>query len=245
MSHRFTERGDWFKSEEVGAGIFLITEPHYRADYRCNIYLVKGESRDIVIDTGLGLASLLKYLQPLSENPLLICSHSHYDHIGSNWEFEERWIHQAEAEIVAAPTQANTYADPVLVTQDFYSLPWPGFEARGWQVEPAPATGLLEEGQVIDLGNRRLRVLHTPGHSWGGVCLWDEASREMFCADTIYAGELFDFLPCSDIPTYVQSMRRLREFPVRVAYPGHNEILSGEQFRQIADDYIAAHEANS
>lgn len=244
LGHRFTTRDDWFQTEEVGAGVFRITEPHYRADYRCNIYLVKGPKRDIVIDTGLGLASLRKYLQPLSPDPLLICSHSHYDHIGSNWEFSERWIHPAEASIVAAPTHENTYADPILVTEDFYSPPWPGFQARDWQAHAAPATGSLEEGQEIDLGDRQLRVLHTPGHSWGGVCLWDASSGEMFCADTVYSGELFDFLPSSDIPTYVESMRRLRELPVRVAYPGHNETLSGQDFHQIAHDYVVAHEEN-
>jgi glyoxylase-like metal-dependent hydrolase (beta-lactamase superfamily II) len=91
----------------------------------------------------------------------------------------------------------------------------------------------------LELGDRRFHVLHTPGHSWGGVCLWDAGRRELFCADTVYQGEIFDFLPCSDVPTYVESMRRLRALPVRTAYPGHGPVLDGGRFRSVIDAYLA------
>lgn len=64
----------------------------------------------------------------------------------------------------------------------------------------------------------------------------------MFCADTVYEGELFDALPCSDILTYVATMKRLQHYPVQVAYPGHGPTLTGEQFQSIAADYISAKE---
>ncbi|HEV7302316.1 MAG TPA: MBL fold metallo-hydrolase [Tepidisphaeraceae bacterium] len=236
---RYTTLPDWFTATEVGPGVVRINEPYYRQDYRCNILLIKGHDRDLLIDTGLGLGNLRQFLRPMSENPLLICSHSHYDHIGSNFEFPERLIHPAEADVVAQPTQRNTFADPVLLTKDFSTLPWPGWDANDWSPPPAPATGSLNEGDVLELGDRSLRVLHTPGHSWGSICLWDERSRELFCADTVYEGEIFDFLPCSDVPTYVKSMQRLRELPVRVAYPGHGPVLEEAAFFGIVDGYIA------
>ncbi|MBV9868914.1 MAG: MBL fold metallo-hydrolase [Abitibacteriaceae bacterium] len=241
--HRFTTRDDWFAMQRVADGIYHITEPHYRADYRCNIYVVKGSQRDIIIDTGLGLGSLRTFVAPITDNPLLVCSHSHYDHMGSNFEFEERVIHPAEADIVAHPTAQNTYADPVLVTEDFYELPWPGFEARDWVAEPAPATGLIDEGDIIDLGSRSFVVLNTPGHSWGSICLWEEKTGVMFCADTVYEGELFDFLPCSDIPTYIQSFQCLLEYPVQVAYPGHGPILDATRFRTVIETYLRQHQS--
>lgn len=236
--HRFTDQADWFQREEVGGGVFRITETYYREDYRCNIYVVLGEREDIVIDSGLGLGDLREYLRPLTESPLLVSSHAHYDHIGSNWQFERRLIHPAEAALVAAPNRQDTYADLLLATEDFARLPWPGWAADQWTPEPAPATGLLNEGDVLDLFDRQLAVLHTPGHSWGSICLWDEARGELFCADTVYQGEIFDALPCSDIPAYVQTMRRLRALPVRVAYPGHGLVLSGSEFRAVIDDYL-------
>lgn len=237
--HRFTERPDWFQREEVGDGIFRVTETHYREDYRCNIYVVLGTQNDIVIDSGLGLGDLREYLRPLTESPLLVSSHAHYDHMGSNWQFERRLIHPAEAPIVAAPTWENTHADLLLATEDFARLPWPGWTAAEWTPQPAPATGFLNEGDRLDLGDRQFTVLNAPGHSWGSICLWDEADGSLFCADAAYQGEIFDALPCSDIPTYVQTMRRLRDLPVRVAYPGHGPVLSGEGFRAVIDDYLS------
>jgi glyoxylase-like metal-dependent hydrolase (beta-lactamase superfamily II) len=236
--HRWTERTDWFRREEIAPDIERITEPHYRADYRCNIYLIRGRDQSVVLDTGLGLASLRAFLTDLDAEPILVSSHSHYDHIGGNWEFRRRLIHPAEAAAVAAPTPASTLADLLLATEDFYDLPWKGFEAKDWVAEPAPATGLLGEGDTLDLGERRLKVLHTPGHSWGSLSLWEAETGLLFCADAVYAGELFDHLPCSDIPTYVQTMRRLQGLPVRLALPGHGPALTGDEFQAIVQGYL-------
>lgn len=238
---RQTTLANWFTTDDLGDGVHRVVEPAYRADYRCNIYLIRGSRRDAVIDTGLGFASLRAFLKPLSPDPILIASHAHYDHLGGNDEFPERLGHPAEAGVFAAPTAANTYGEQYLNAADFRPPPWHGFAVDQWQPPAAPLTRLIGEGDTIDLGDRRLRVLHTPGHSWGSFCLWDEPRRAIFSIDTVYDGELFDFLPCSHVPTYVQSMRRLAEMDVRTAYPGHGPVLTGEQFRQIANDYVTQH----
>lgn len=242
VSHRLTERSDWFARREIADGIFHVWEPDYRGDYRCNIYLVRGSGGDLVLDTGLGLGSLRRFLTPIAPDPLLVLSHGHYDHLGGSFEFSRRVIHAAEAGILAAPTPQNTYADLLLATEDFSRLPWPGFSACDWAAVPAPATGLVGEGDVLDFGDRCFTVLHTPGHSPGSICLWDEASGFLFCADTVYAGEIFDHLPCSDIPTYRRTMRRLRDYPVHTAFPGHGPLLNGAEFSQVIDDYLASTE---
>jgi glyoxylase-like metal-dependent hydrolase (beta-lactamase superfamily II) len=241
-NHQFTEIPDWFEMREVGEGIYCIRERYYREDYRCNIYVVKGRKHDLVIDTGLGLGSLRKFIAPVLNKPILICSHGHYDHIGGNFEFSERLMHPAELEIVAYPTHQNTYADLLLSTEDFQVLPWNGFEAKDWVIEPAPATGFLVEGDLLDLGNRRFQVLHTPGHAWGSICLWEECTGVFFCADTVYEGEIFDALSCSHIPTYITTMQRLRNHPVHVAYPGHGPILTADYFRTAVNTYLSKYE---
>jgi glyoxylase-like metal-dependent hydrolase (beta-lactamase superfamily II) len=236
---RYTDIADWFECEEVVARIFRIRERYYREDYRCNIYVVKGMTRDLIVDTGLGLASLRDFARPLAAAPLLVLSHSHYDHIGSAFEFPERAIHAVEAPLISAPTRENSYADILLATEDFARLPWPGFLAETWQPLPASPTQLLAEGDVLDLGDRAFEVLSTPGHSWGSICLWDARNRVLLSADTLYQGELFDHLSCSDIPAYVRTMDRLRVMPVDVALPGHGEVLTGADFRRIAVLYVA------
>ncbi len=238
MGHRFTEIEDWFEFEEIAPGISRITERYYAPDMRCNIYLIRGSERDLVLDTGLGLGSLAGYLSNRARSPLLVLSHAHYDHIGSAFEFPERLIHPAEAEFLARPTRANTYADLLIKDEDFIKPPWPDFRAECWEAEPSPATDLIREGDTIELGDRVFEVLSTPGHSWGSICLWEPVTGNLFCADTVYEGELFDFLPCSHIPTYVHTLSCLREYPVQQALPGHGRVLTGPEFRQVIDGYL-------
>ncbi len=239
MNPQFSPRTDWFSRREVARGIWHIEEPAYRADYRCNIFLIQGENRDLVIDSGLGLASLRDFLWPISENPTLIASHAHYDHLGSNFEFENRWAHAAEAAILARPTRENTLGAQFLESADFDFLPWDDFRAEDWQPQAAPATRILENGEIIDLGNRKLQVIHAPGHSPGLICLWDAENRALFSTDAVYDGEIFDFLPCSDVRAYIRTMKMLRELPVERAYPCHNRILDGAQFRAVIDNYLS------
>ena len=66
------------------------------------------------------------------------------------------------------------------------------------------------EGDKIALGNRVFEVMHTPGHSPGGICLLDSREGVLFSGDTIYDSRLFDELPGSDISAYVKIFARLR-----------------------------------
>lgn len=236
---RYTEIADWYRLDDLGGGIFRVVEPYYREDYRCNIYVVKGKTFDIVIDAGLGLGSLRQFLKYVSRDPVLVLSHSHYDHIGSAHEFERRLIHPAEASIMARPSRENTYADLLLATEDFSKLPWEGFDAAEWMPAEAPADA-IRGADILDIGGRRFEVMHTPGHSHGSICLWEEKTGILFSADTVYEGELFDQLSCSHIPTYMQTMQRLRALPVKTAYPGHGPVLDGEQYRGIIDAYLTS-----
>lgn len=229
---------NWFTKREVASGIWHIEEPAYRADYRCNIFLLQGQKFDVIIDSGLGIASLRDFIAPLSENPVLIASHSHYDHIGSNWEFEERWAHAGESAILAFPTRENTFGELLLADEDFSFAPHEKFSAHNWQPHNAPATRLLQNGEILDLGNRQLQVIHAPGHSAGLICLWDEANQILFSTDAVYDGEIFDFLPCSDVPIYIETMKKLRALPVEIVYPCHNQIMNGKRFVQVIEGYL-------
>ena len=67
----------------------------------------------------------------------------------------------------------------------FDRLPPGGFDEAAYQVRPAPAQRLLEEGDVIDLGDRHFEVLHLPGHSPGSIALWEAASATLLSGDTV------------------------------------------------------------
>ncbi len=81
----------WFATQRIEEGLYLITEPHYYWYNRANLWLIKGRDRDLLIDTGLGVASLRHHISALIDKPLLaIASHIHFDHAGGIHEFDRR-----------------------------------------------------------------------------------------------------------------------------------------------------------
>ncbi len=96
----------WFAIDEVGPGIFRITEPHCDRLIRANFYLVKGRDRDMLVDTGMGIGPLRETLAPLLDKPLVVFStHTHVDHIGGHREFRD-------CEILVHPAEVGDLREP-------------------------------------------------------------------------------------------------------------------------------------
>ncbi|MFN8541073.1 MAG: MBL fold metallo-hydrolase [Thermomicrobiales bacterium] len=103
--------------------------------------------------------------------------------------------------------------------------PFPAdFDADSYAVAPSEATETLADGQVIDLGGRRLEVIHTPGHSPDGICLLARDERILFTADTVYAGPLYAQTLGANLDDYLASLRRLEPLidEVDMLLPSHN-----------------------
>ena len=178
----------WFEFQRVDDDITLIWEPNVVPLIRCNIWHIRGRDRDLLIDTGLGMASLKAAARHLFEKKLTaIATHAHYDHVGGFHEFEDRVIHGAEARKVAAGNAASLYGagkeDALLESiraagydvppELFTAVPSEGYDPRSYAVLPAPPTRVVGEGDVIDIGDRQFEVLHLPGHSPGSIGLWE------------------------------------------------------------------------
>src|SRR5690606_2244384 len=179
----------WFEIRRLDDGVTHIWEPHIKPFYRCNIWHVRGRDRDLLLDSGMGVVALRQRIVALAERPVLaVASHTHFDHIGGHHEFAHRAAHRAEAAILAHPTRANTLAEAYVNDDIFTALPPGDYDSKTYAVAPAPATRLLEDGDVIDLGDRRFEVLHLPGHSPGSIALWEAATGILFSGDTVYDG---------------------------------------------------------
>ncbi len=88
----------WFERKTMDDGLTLLWEPHVHPLLRCNIWHLRGRDRDLLVDTGLGVAPLRSEIADLIEKPLAaVATHIHYDHVGGLHEFEERWMHRIEA----------------------------------------------------------------------------------------------------------------------------------------------------
>lgn len=239
---KIVSRDRWFEVRSLSDGIRLIHEPYIRPFYRCNLWHIQGRDRDLLLDSGSGLVSLREQLHWLTERPLLaVASHCHFDHIAGHHEFPERLVHPAEAQILAAPDGANTLSAAYVGDAMFEAHPDCPLCYAEYRVKAAPATRLIEEGDVLDLGNRSLQVLHTPGHSPGGISLWEAASGTLFSGDIIYDGPLVEDAYHSNLEDYATSLERLYLLPVRTVHGGHFGSFSGAQLRTMIEDWIRRH----
>ncbi|MEM7497266.1 MAG: MBL fold metallo-hydrolase [Pseudomonadota bacterium] len=232
---------DWWRVTRLADDVSLIDEPHIEPMYRCNCWHIRGRDRDLLVDSGMGVVSLRRWVPLVSERPLLaVASHTHFDHIGCHHEFEHRAVHRAEAELIAAPTRAATLADPYVTDEIFTTLPPAPYPSAGYEVAPAPATRLLEDGDMLDTGDRRLEVVHTPGHSPGGIALWEEATGTLFSGDLVYDGPLIEDTYHADPDAYVASMQRLLAIPARIVHGGHFPSYDGARHRAIIRAWLDA-----
>ena len=230
---------DWYALDSKGDGVTLVSEPWIKEFYRCNIWHVRGRDRDLLIDSGMGVVPLREWVPLVTERPLLaVASHTHFDHIGAHHEFDYRAVHEAEAHILADATRALTLADPYVTDDIFDRLPPGPYESRLYAVKGAPATRLLRDGDVLDLGDRHLEVIHTPGHSPGGIALWEAATGTLFSGDIVYDGPLIEDTYHADAQDYVRSMTRLLDLPVRVVHGGHFPSYDGARHRTIVTQWL-------
>jgi glyoxylase-like metal-dependent hydrolase (beta-lactamase superfamily II) len=232
-------RADWYETLRMADGVTLVHEPWIKPFFRCNMWHVRGRDRDLLFDTGLGHVSLRRYVGLVAERPLIcVASHTHFDHIGCHHEFAERSVHRAEAHILADPRNDWTLADRYATDAMFDALPQ-GWDASAYRVPPAPAQRLLADGDMIDLGNRAFEVVHTPGHSPGGIGLFEGKTGIFLSGDIVYDGPLIDDAYHSDREQYAATFARIRALPVAIVHGGHFPSFGAVRYRQIIDEYLA------
>lgn len=204
-----------FTHKECGEGIYTITAPMME-----QMYLVTGERSAALIDTGMGIGSLRKYISSLTDLPLIVINtHGHPDHAGGNGEFSSAYLHKNDL-----PVFLRMCTDDFRISdiRKIFQQPVPAFENS--IIPFKPNISELNDGQEIDLGGRVLKVIHTPGHTAGSVCLYDRNTGTLFSGDTISGPENWLFIPEStSVVTYYRSVKRIFDtFPrITQVLPGH------------------------
>jgi glyoxylase-like metal-dependent hydrolase (beta-lactamase superfamily II) len=235
---------DWYRLQTKADGVTLIDEPFIQPFYRCNMWHIRGRDRDLLVDSGMGVVSLRDWVPLVTERALTaVASHTHFDHIGCHHEFDDRCVHHAEADLLADPTREATLADPYVTDDIFDLLPPAPYQSATYQVKSAPATRLLADGDIVDLGDRQFEVIHTPGHSPGGIALWEAATATLFSGDIVYDGPLIEDTYHADPSDYYRSMVRLYDLPVRIVHGGHFPSYDGAKHRTIIRAWLDNHEA--
>ncbi len=239
--------------DQVDDGVLRITEPHVHPLLRSNLFLVRGSERDLLVDSGCGIASLRGELTDLLERPVTaVATHRHVDHVGGMTEFSEIVAHRLDARSMSradgtGSLRAADYPPAELGVTDLSeapeflidALPHAGYDPAAYRLRPVNPTRIVEEGDTVTTGDRSFEVLHLPGHTPGEIGLWDHATGTLFSGDCVYeSGDLLDEMPESSIPDYVRSMERLRDLPVRIVHGGHDDSFARPRLLTLIADYL-------
>ncbi len=248
--------GSWFARRRVDDRTWHLWEQYVHPFARCNVWLVRGRDRSMLVDSGLGVVSLSAAAADLFDQPVAaVATHFHFDHVGSLHEFADRYAHSAAARHLASSAaiggalrrsgfseaewqyflEAGYELDDELLT----ALPRAGYDVDRYAVVACPANHRLEDGDVVDLGDVAFEVLHLPGHSPDSIGLFDRERGTLFSGDAVYDGPLLEGFYDGGPAEYVATMERLRDLPVQVVHGGHEASFGRERLVEICDAFLA------
>ncbi|MBP2029823.1 glyoxylase-like metal-dependent hydrolase (beta-lactamase superfamily II) [Methanohalophilus levihalophilus] len=185
------------------------------SQYNANSYLVNGK---ILIDTSIDTERLIKLIEekiPIEQIELIILTHCHYDHTASVPEIVKKsgakvGIHKLDGDCVMDTEKSVSYL-------------------FGKEAPEIVANELYEDGDTIDIGSgEKLKIIHTPGHTRGGICLYERNSKSLFSGDTVFSSGGFgrtDFEGGSR-EKITESIGKIAELDVETLYPGHGPVTS-------------------
>jgi glyoxylase-like metal-dependent hydrolase (beta-lactamase superfamily II) len=222
---------DWFVVYRVGDGVFAICEPFQFQEVIS--YLILGSRSALLFDTGLGIGTISRVVSKLTSLPVTVLnSHTHFDHVGGNADFDR--ILAMDTDYTRANARGFSHdavkgeVEPAALCRGVPA----GFDSAGYRTRSFTPTHFIKDGHVIDLGGRKLTVLHVPGHTPDAVALLDAAAGLLFTGDSFYEGTIWLYVPETDLTAYVASVDRLAAMvpTLKRLHPAHNVAVSGPEW---------------
>lgn len=222
---------------DMGNGVYDFECPP--VGFHC--YLVVGSERAVMVDTGMGIGSLMEKIREITDLPVsVILTHGHPDHGGGTAEFDKVEMWENDFDVY------EKMASREFRIQDVGHMP--GGEETIKKLQPTgPAPSGLADGQEIDLGGRSLKVIYAPGHTHGSICILDDKTGYMFTGDNVQAFETtLREWNSGTIEQYVQSLEKLKTFNPVLLLGGHgpnrNQPDQIDKFIECAKDILAGAE---
>jgi glyoxylase-like metal-dependent hydrolase (beta-lactamase superfamily II) len=222
----------WYAISPCDDNIIHLREAWIDPYLAGDMWLVRGRERDLLVDCGTGIVSPRPVVESVARNSVMaIACNRWYDHAGGLSEFAERGCHRDDAELIAAPTADSSVASIYVSDQMLIALPYEGYDAENYRMTGAVPTILFDDGDVIDLGNREIEVLHVPGMTPGSIVLWEKASGSLFTSDTLFDDPTPALRAKYHVPpdtfdpqlraARIANLKRLNDLPVKTVYAGH------------------------
>ena len=208
----------YFRAEETFPGIFVITQPWHKPDsLPMFCYLIVGTKAAIVYDSMLGYGNLRKFCETVTDLPLLMVnSHFHGDHAAGNFDFDCCYIHPYDLPGIYHGFAENTeemYRQAVATSIPEFI---PNIRVEDMCAIRPMKTFPIFDGDVFDIGDRELTVVHVGGHSPGSIMLLDPVYHVAFSGDTCNNDTLL--LNGDSIREYLGGILHLRKFTAGILY---------------------------
>lgn len=216
----------WFTVQKIDDNTFAISEfGHWE---KVHSFLLMGDDRAVLIDTGLGIDNMKRVTDQLTQLPIdVITTHVHADHIGSHGEFERVYVHEADRDWLVNGIKGLSIEQIRKDMSRDITLPVPDtFNPATYRPFQGKPAGTLNDEDVIDLGNRQLVIYHTPGHSPGHICIFDKTNGYFFTGDLLYdETPIYAFYPSTNPAYLVNSLEKISEISdVTMVYGSHNTL---------------------
>ncbi|HJZ13252.1 MAG TPA: MBL fold metallo-hydrolase [Acidobacteriota bacterium] len=222
----------WFEVYRIRSGVFAIYEPHQFEEVIS--YLIVGSQKAMLFDTGMGIGNIANVVKQLTRLPVIVLnSHTHPDHIGGNFSF----THILAADTPFTRRNSAGYSNPemnewVKPSQICGNLP-EGFDPNAYKIQGFMMERTVKDGEILDLGERKLEVVMTPGHTPDSLCLLDRENRLLFIGDTFYLGPIYLYTLEADFERYAASVKKLASLRDKIEI-----VLTAHNVPVVAADYL-------
>jgi predicted amidohydrolase YtcJ/glyoxylase-like metal-dependent hydrolase (beta-lactamase superfamily II) len=214
---------DWFEVYEVEPDIWAIYEPFQWQEVIS--YLIVGSESSVLFDTGNGIGDIKSIVDQLTDKPVrALNSHSHFDHIGGNYQFDEIL---SVATPFSLSKSAGMRSDELglEVSPEALCKGLPaGVTEQNHRTRPFSISKTIEDREVLNIGGRRLEVLRVPGHTDDAIALLDRDAGFLWSGDSFYEGPIWLFFPETDLVAYQKSVAKMASLApdLRAVFPAHN-----------------------
>lgn len=196
-----------FESERVTSHIVRIRA---KGTDVCQ-YLIEGDDRALLVDTGYGIGDLRSFVEQLTDKPYeVVITHGHVDHASGAAQFDKVYMSFADLPVARERTTFVARHQSLAGKSDLDKIP-----ESEW-IEPKVDGYLpLEEGQIFRLGNLDIETIHVPGHTPGMMVLLDIQERIPFFGDACGVFTMLLRSEASSVHEFRQSLAHLKEHEAR------------------------------
>ena len=226
------------KAKEIDKNTWLITRGEAQASI--HNYLLVGDQRAALIDTGLESETLREFAKNLTKKPIVVLhSHGHIDHIGNDQQFDKIMLNPADFALYHLQSSAK-FRSEFFKAQYVEKKINDSIEAEAYALEHHYAINQnvsldpLTNGMTIDLGNRELFVIENPGHTKGCISLIEKDKRYIFTGDMVCEmGVIMHFPESTSIDTYINSLEKIRR-----SMTPEFQLYAGHQFAPLTIEWV-------